>query len=102
MTPRETNVSQCTFEGHSETAIKVNRGGLRITDTRISGGSGSGVDAQFANVTMINVTMRDSSNQAVQGKGLFCICHQVFIDRSNFSNLEALEGGAIYLSSSHA
>jgi hypothetical protein len=102
MSPRETLIAKSVIEGHSEVGIRVNRGGLRITDTRINGGSGAGIEANIANVTLTNVTVRDSNNPVSQGKGLFCNCQQLLIERSLFSNLGSLEGGAIYLTSSNS
>jgi hypothetical protein len=102
MSPRETVVAKSVIEGQSEIGITVNRGGLRITDTRINGGSGAGIEANMANVSLTNVTIRDSNNPVSQGKGLFCNCHQLLIERSLFSNLGSLEGGAIYLTSSNS
>ena len=61
-----------------------------------------GIEANTANVTLTNVTIRDSNNPVSQGKGLFCNCQQLLIERSFFSNLGALEGGAIYLTSSNS
>lgn len=102
MSPRETQITKSVIEGHSEVGIRVNRGGLRITDTRINGGSGAGIEAIIANVTLKNVTLRDSNNPVSQGKGLFCNCQQLLIERSLFLNLGSLEGGAIYLTSSNS
>jgi hypothetical protein len=102
MSPRETVVAKSVIEGQSEVGIRVNRGGVRITDTRISGGSGAGIETNIANVTLNNVTVRDSNNPVSQGKGLFCNCQQLLIERSLFSNLGSLEGGAIYLTSSNS
>ena len=60
MSPKDANISQTAIEGHSDVAIKVERGLLRVTDSIISGGSRSSLEANFANVSLLNITIRDS------------------------------------------
>lgn len=71
---------------------------MTLSNSVFTNGSNSLIYANFAGIKIQNVTMHNSEDFSSHGHALNCEqCFEVDIRDSNFYDLSALQGGAIYL-----
>lgn len=94
-------VRNTQFSGNGEIDILADRSQLSLTNVTFNRTVSNSVRALYSNLTVVNSTFANGIDQLTNGKGIYCQCHLLSILNSSFTNLTALQGGAIYLTSSN-
>ncbi|CDW73676.1 UNKNOWN [Stylonychia lemnae] len=91
-----------TFSNNTQKDIQIQNADANIYWSMFNKGRGNFIRGSHANIVIQQTTFQNAENINEQGAGVYCHCDYVEIQNCLFKNLSALEGGAIYLTSSIA
>eukprot|EP00347_Sterkiella_histriomuscorum_P022241 403331176 len=90
------------FNNNTQNDIILENADAEINNCTFSIGYQQFIKASEANVIVRDSLFQNGINQDSNGKGIYCSCQNLTIINTTFKNLTALEGGALWLSSTYS